>query len=582
LVIMAASSAEEASKTLAARVRDPGYTQGIRDLPALLALFAIDDEELTRVTERAVLRIEMRHAARLVSETVAGAEAAVRPARGRLTRLVGRIASAAASAATPAAEAATRAARTWLGGALGDADPKTRHIAARALGKLRPAGDAERATIERALLDAWDAAQNDEDRRALAEALGKVGSKAARDRLSSAASPQLADRVTRAALMIDRTTARENPGAIDLTRAAARGAGAALAVRFHSRSGLENVVSSELGEAWRPRVAGSGLVDARLEGPLAEAVAIRTALYVGFPLDPVPLRESSARLDVIASSATPPSPSEELAQAVVRAILHPRSLAILRAFTRTDGGPIRFRLAWTRGGHRRALAWRCAELVAAATKELVNDPTASTWEIVVDDHRDRVAIELVPRGFADERFAYREATVPASSHPTIAAALARLVPPRADDVVWDPFVGAGAELVERARLGPYASLTGTDIESAAIDAARKNIAAAGISDVTLAVADATLELAGPKPTLIITNPPMGRRVQRGTHADVLERFVDHAARMLAPGGALVWAVPDARRLHERAARAGLTLEHAFTVDMGGFPAELSVHRKRGT
>jgi 23S rRNA G2445 N2-methylase RlmL len=266
----------------------------------------------------------------------------------------------------------------------------------------------------------------------------------------------------------------------------------------------------------------------------------------------------------------------ELAEAIVRALTDPRALAILRAFT--EGGPIRFRLAWTRGGHRRALAWRCAELVAAATKELVNDPTASTWEVVVDDHEDRVAIELVPRGFADDRFAYRTATVPASSHPTLAAALVRLVPPRPDDVVWDPFAGAGAELVERARLGPYRSLTGTDLESDAIAAARVNLAAAGVSDASLVVADALTFDPG-RVTLIVTNPPMGRRVQRGKHAELLERFAERAGRLLAPGGALVWAAPDPTRLHARAARAGLVLERSFTVDMGGFPAELSVHRK---
>lgn len=541
---------------LAERVRDPGYTPGIRDLGALLDLFAEEEEELARVTERAVLRIDPRHAPRLVSETIARLGTAIRPARGRLARLVGRLAAS-------APEASVTAARDWLVSALDDADPKTRHTAARALGKLRPRGAEQREVLERALVAAWDAARGDDDRRALADALGKVGSKAARDRLASAASPGpgagLAQSATRAALMIDRSASRDRPGAIDVGREAH----GPLSIRFHARTGLEQIVSGELGESWRPRIAGPGLVDARLEGPLAKATGVRTALHVGFPLDPVPVPEGS-----------------EIAEAVVRALTDPRALAIFRAFTRTEGGPIRFRLAWARGGHRRALAWRCAELVAAATQELVNDPTESTWEVIVDDHPDRVSIELVPRG-NDDRFAYRVATVPASSHPTIAAALVRMVPPRPDDVVWDPFTGAGAELVERARLGPYASLIGTDVESSALDAARANLAAAGITGATLALADATA-YTPEGVTLIVTNPPMGRRVHRGTHGELLERFVDHAARVLVPGGALVWAVPDANRLHARAERAGLLLDHAFTVDMGGFPAELSLHRKRAS
>jgi predicted RNA methylase len=546
------------ASSLAARVRDTGYTPGIRDLGALLDLLADEDEELARATERAVLRIEARHRSRLVSETLSRAQSATRPARGRLTRLVGRL-------ATTAPATAVVEARAWLVGALADADPKTRHTAARSLGKLRPAEAAERERLERALLEAWERG-GDDDRRALADALGKVGSKAARDRLaqaqgdgarsSGAPAPGLAQRATRAALMIDRSQSREHPIAID----PARELQGPVAIRFHARTGLEGIVEAELGDDWRPRVAGPGIVDARLVGPLARATAIRTALHVGFPLDPVPVRE-------------------ELAEAIVRAILEPRSLAILRAFTHTDGGPIRFRLAWTRGGHRRALAWRCAELIGAATAELVNDPTESTWEVVVEDHPDRVAIELVPRGFTDERFAYRTATVSASSHPTIAAALVRVVPPRADDVVWDPFAGAGVELVERARLGPYRSLVGTDVESNAIEAARVNLAAAGITGARLEVSDATSFDPGPV-SVIVTNPPMGRRVQRGTHGELLERFVDHAARLLVPGGVLVWTAPDPTRLHARAERAGLVLERAFTVDMGGFPAELSVHRKK--
>ena len=530
--------------SLAARVRDTGFTPGIRDLGALLDLFAAEDEDLAKASERAVLRIEPRHGARLVSETVTRAQSATRPARGRLAKLLGRL----AATATAPAEAVVEA-RTWLVAALDDADPKTRHTAARSLGKLRPAAATERAELEQALLEAWDRG-GDEDRRALAEALGKVGSSAARGRLATAAALP----ATRAALMIDRAESRERPGVIDLTRAFAE----PVAIRFHARSGLEAVVESELGAEWRPRIAGPGLVDARLEGALARATRIRTALHVGFPLDPVPVRE-------------------ELAEAIVRAIVDPRALAIFRAYTDAGGAPIRFRLAWARGGHRRALAWRCAELVAAATSELVNDPTGSTWEVVVDDHADRVAIELVPRGFVDERFTYRKELVAASSHPTIAAALVRLVAPNADDVVWDPFAGAGAELVERARLGPYHALVGTDLEPAAIAAARTNLAAAGVT-ARLEVADALTYHPG-NVSLIVTNPPMGRRVQRGTHGELLERFVDHAAQVLAPGGALVWAAPDPTRLHARAARAKLVLERAFTVDMGGFPAELSIHRK---
>jgi tRNA G10 N-methylase Trm11 len=187
-------------------------------------------------------------------------------------------------------------------------------------------------------------------------------------------------------------------------------------------------------------------------------------------------------------------------------------------------------------------------------------------------------MELVPRAYEDERFRYRRDLVAASSHPSIAAALVRAAPRRNEDVVWDPFAGAGAELVERAQIGPYARLVGTDVDPRAVAAARANLGRAGIARATVEEMDACTHDPGGV-TAIITNPPMGRRVERGAHADLLERFVSHAARILVPGGALVWMVPEPRRIRERAEAAGLRLDRATAVDMGGFSAELSIYVK---
>jgi tRNA G10 N-methylase Trm11 len=187
-----------------------------------------------------------------------------------------------------------------------------------------------------------------------------------------------------------------------------------------------------------------------------------------------------------------------------------------------------------------------------------------------------VEVALVPRGMRDPRFAYRVADVPAASHPTIAAALARVAGVREDDVVWDPFVGSGLELAERARLGPYRSLLGTDLDADALDAARANLA--GI-EVKLTRSDALLTR--PRAvTLIVTNPPMGRRVVRqGELRTFLERFVAHAASVLEPGGRLVWISPRPRMTRLHAERAGLRLERGFVVDMGGFQGEIQRWQK---
>jgi 23S rRNA G2445 N2-methylase RlmL len=234
---------------------------------------------------------------------------------------------------------------------------------------------------------------------------------------------------------------------------------------------------------------------------------------------------------------------------------------------------VRYRIAWAEGGHQRARTWASVRAVARRAPELVNDPTASLWEVVVDASPRSVAVALSPRALADPRFAWRRSAVPAASHPTIAAALARVAGAREDDVVWDPFVGSGAELVERASLGPYRELLGSDLEARALGAARENLAAAGV-EARLSQADALIH-APAGVTLVITNPPMGRRASRTAGlAETLDRFVAHVADILPSRGRLVWVAPWPKRSRDAGARAGLTLDWARSVDMGGFDAEM--------
>lgn len=220
------------------------------------------------------------------------------------------------------------------------------------------------------------------------------------------------------------------------------------------------------------------------------------------------------------------------------------------------------------------MVWRVAEAVGRACPELVNDPSASPWEVVVDDMRGALTVELRPR-WTDERFAYRRGDVPAASHPTIAAALAQLAGVRADDVVWDPFVGSGLELVERGLLGPHALLIGSDTDPHALAIAAANLAAAGLERVALLQADATTHSPAGV-TLIITNPPMGRRVQRGDVAPLLTAFLTNAGAVLQPGGRLVWISPLPRVTQAAARAAGLVCRRAQPIDMGGFNAQLEV------
>jgi len=289
------------------------------------------------------------------------------------------------------------------------------------------------------------------------------------------------------------------------------------------------------------------MVEAELEGEIGAVFGARLWSEVGFPVSG----------DAVA------------------ALTSAEAAAILGAL---NPGEVRYRIRFAGGGHRRAAVRAIATAVAAARPELVNDPTRSDWEAVIGDG----VVELRPRGLADPRFAYRRADVPAASHPTLAAALARAAflaaEAPADEVIWDPFCGSGVELVERARLGRFRRLVGSDTSAAAIEAARANLSAAAVT-AELLVADA-LHHRVDGLTTIVTNPPMGRRVARGDSAALLDRFVARAGELLPAGGRMVWIAPSPRRIAAALAAAGFAVRSRATVDMGGFPGELQVLERR--
>lgn len=531
----------ERANPLEDAVRDRGYTPRRSQAPALFELLGRADRELARHVERALARMGEA----IGDETIARLRSAPAPLRARLCRVLGRLAS-----ETPAEEVQRELLRL-----VEDDDPRTRRQAIVGLGKLRAA------EAEPFLLAAWDRRPAPEERRSLAEALGKLGGLGALDRLRLAqteADPELRRIVGEAIIKIERSALRQDGGAIDPTRSPPR----PLPVVFHCRAGLERILIDELEGALAPQPDGRGQVRAQLTGPLADLLRARVALRFGFPLPPEPLVAG-----------------EEEADAAARSLTGAASLGILRAFT---SGTIRYRLEWEGAGHRRAATFRCARLVSERCSELLNDPTASLWEAVVRARpapRPAVELELWPRGLADSRFAYRVRELPAASHPTLAAALARVAGAREDDVVWDPFVGSGLELCERARLGGYARLIGSDLDPGALAAARANLEAAGVRRFALLEGDARRFTPRPRPTLVITNPPMGKRVPSDDLDALYEAILRRAGELLEHGGRMVWLSPRFGRTAAAAARAGLSPRQRTRVEMGGFSAELQLFSK---
>jgi 23S rRNA G2445 N2-methylase RlmL len=124
---------------------------------------------------------------------------------------------------------------------------------------------------------------------------------------------------------------------------------------------------------------------------------------------------------------------------------------------------------------------------------------------------------------------------------------------------------------------------GTDLSPDAIQAARANWHAAQFPGVS---ADFVLrdfrqfeKIPGYGPgsiSLLITNPPLGKRVPIPNLRGLFEELFTVATLALRPGGRMVWINP----LKIKPPASSLRLEFQQTVDLGGFSCRLELLRKR--
>ena len=155
--------------------------------------------------------------------------------------------------------------------------------------------------------------------------------------------------------------------------------------------------------------------------------------------------------------------------------------------------------------------------------------------------------------------------------------MARLAGNSGSDVVWDPFCGSGLELIERGLLGGVRKILGSDRSGEAINIAKANLAASGLHvEADFMHGDFRSARVAPSSiTQIITNPPMGRRVPIPNLEGLISDLLHTAARVLQPGGALVFANP----LGTYSSNPSLKLDMKQRIDLGGFDVQLERHIK---
>jgi len=443
--------------------------------------------------------------------------------------------------------------RQWLRKLLRDPEEKIRRYAMAALPKIG-AGVGE----EKELLALLRTGTNERETKFLGKTLDKIGGEATLKILAeTGALPAQTEQKVRASV-----ARSQSPGTIRMDGAISDFAG--LRIHLRGRAGLEDIVREEVEAQGKFRVLDvqPGLVAITAKAPftLGDIFALRCFGTVGFALG-------------LAKSDSDAGYTEALASIIAS----PLSQRLLGALT---SGAIRYRLDFVAKGHQRAAVREVANRAYALCPQILNDAREAPWAMDIHPGAQGDSVELRPRISPDPRHAHRLDDVPAASHPPLAACMARLAGRRENEIVWDPFCGSGLELIERALLGGVRSVFGTDLSEQAIDIARRNFAAAqpGFTGARFACADfrdfaREENLAGL--TLIISNPPLGRRVPIRNLRGLFEDIFAVAAKVLAPGGRLVFTNP----FHMESPQPSLKLQSRRVVDLGGFECRLELYRK---
>ena len=437
---------------------------------------------------------------------------------------------------------------SWLRSLLKDSDEKIRRYAMAALPKIGAGSADEEALIE--LLRKSNPPER--EKKYVARALDKIGGKA---------TLELAEELpAQTALKVKASMAREeSPSEIRLNESVPVFSG--LRIHLRCRRGLESFVRQEMqaspqaGRLFEFKDSRPGFVELvpRCAFTLSDLLSLRCFATLALVLGTIPKPDAREIAEMITASP-------------VRGL-----------FKKLTQGAIRYRLEFPSLGHQRGLVRDIANRAYAMCPDILNDARSAPWAVEVQPHGRHFTVELRPRLSPDPRFSYRRLDVPAASHPPLAACMARLAEDSGRDVVWDPFCGSGLELIERGLLGGVVKLLGSDQSAAAIDISKSNLAASGLR-VETGFFHGDFRNAGVAPnsiSQIITNPPMGRRVPIPNLAGLIGDLFQTAARVLQPGGMLVFASP----LSTRPSDPRLKLDIRQRIDLGGFDVHLERYIK---
>ena len=216
----------------------------------------------------------------------------------------------------------------------------------------------------------------------------------------------------------------------------------------------------------------------------------------------------------------------------------------------------------------------------------VNSPSGYAVEFRAVCDGDKAGLYVKPCRIPDRRYAYRQGTVPASIHPATAACLIRSAkqlfgPGKEDPAVLDPCCGSGTLLFEREAYSECRNILGLDIQTGAVETARKNAAAGGCA-ARFIQKDLTRFRPREPVDELYANLPFGNRV--GSHEKNRELYAALVKRLpqwLSESGFAVLYTMEHRMLEKLLkSEKSLEIKNIRAAEAGGlYPKVFYVIRK---
>ncbi len=351
----------------------------------------------------------------------------------------------------------------------------------------------------------------------------------------------------------------------------------------HTMPGLETIAGDEV----RARLEG-----ARLQGfkHLPQRNGLALFDYAGDPADLLKLRTAEDVFVVAARLPKAPWGFEGLSamyEALSASPVWDAAVAMMTRLQPAHKGPRRFRVIARLVGPNQP--YRRSDFAQSVSKA-VERRTRDQWRSVDEGEDVEVWASLVGLDFlvalrlstADMRHrAYQEQHLEAALRPSVAAALAWLTRPAAEDVFLDAFCGTGTVLIERALAGRHRLLLGGDLSATALAAAAANLGPRHKPRHLLRWNAIRLPLASGSVNATASNLPFG--VQMGTPRQVqtlYQGYLRELARVMAPGGRAALLAGQGDLLAQLAGQSGdWTMQRLLPITLLGQRASVSVLRR---